>query len=80
VGYGPTPVWYGFVAPSKTPPNVIATLTGLINTAMSSAEVKNRLQTLGAQPINVGSEQFLADIKGEYEKASELAKKMGTAK
>jgi tripartite-type tricarboxylate transporter receptor subunit TctC len=80
VGYVPTPVWYGFVAPSQTPPNVIATLTGLINTAMSSAEVKNRLQTLGAQPINVGSEQFLADIKREYEKASELAKKMGTAK
>ena len=80
VGYAPTPVWYGFVAPSQTPPTVIATLTGLINTAMSSAEVKSRLQTLGAQPINVGSEQFLADIKREYEKASELSKKMGTAK
>jgi len=80
VGYGPTPVWYGFVAPAQTPPNVIATLTGLINTAMSSPEVKTKLQTLGAQPINVGSEQFLTDIKTEYDKASELAKTMGTAK
>ena len=79
-GYAPTPVWYGFVAPAHTPPNVVATLTSLINNAMNTAEVKTKLQTLGAQATSVGSEQFAADIKSEYEKASELAKKLGTTK
>ena len=79
-GYAPTPVWYGFVAPASTPPQIIATLNGLINNAMSEPDVKARLLVLGAQQLIVGSEQFAADIKSEYEKAGALAKKLGTAK
>lgn len=79
-GYVPTPVWYGFLAPAHTPPQIISTLNGLITNAMNAADVKAKLLTLGAQQINVGSEQFAADIKSEYEKAGDLAKKLGTAK
>ena len=79
-GYTPTPVWYGFVAPANTPPQIIATLNGLINNAMGTPDVKARLVVLGAQQLMVGSEQFAADIKSEYEKAGALAKKLGTAK
>jgi tripartite-type tricarboxylate transporter receptor subunit TctC len=79
-GYVPTPVWYGFVAPAGTPPQVISSLSTLINNAMNEPDVKAKLATLGAQQINVGSEQFAADIKNEYEKAGALAKKLGTAK
>jgi tripartite-type tricarboxylate transporter receptor subunit TctC len=79
-GYVPTPVWYGFVAPANTPAQIISTLNGLISNAMSAPDVKARLVILGAQQISVGSEQFAADIKSEYEKAGELAKKLGTAK
>jgi len=79
-GYVPTPVWYGFVAPAKTPRDVIATLTGMIQNAMQTPEVKARLLTLGAEQISVGSEQFAADLKTEYEKASQLAKKLGMYK
>ena len=79
-GYAPTPVWYGFLAPAGTPPQIISTLGGLITNAMGTAEVKAKLLTLGAQQINVGSEQFAADIKREYEKAGDLARKLGTAK
>ncbi len=79
-GYVPTPVWYGFIAPANTPAQIISTLNGLISNAMSAPDVKARLVTLGAQQISVGSEQFAADIKSEYEKAGELAKKLGTAK
>lgn len=79
-GYVPTPVWYGFLAPANTPPQIISTLSGLITNAMSTPEVKAKLFTLGAQQINVGIEQFAADIKSEYEKAGDLARKLGTAK
>jgi tripartite-type tricarboxylate transporter receptor subunit TctC len=79
-GYVPTPVWYGFVAPAKTPRDVIASLNTMIQNAMQTPEVKARLVALGAQQINVGAEQFAADIKSEYEKAGLLAKKLGTYK
>lgn len=79
-GYTPTPVWYGFVAPAKTPAAVVNTLGQLINAAMETPEVKAKLTTLGAQRISVGSEQFAADLRAEYEKAGALAKKLGTAK
>ena len=79
-GYTPTPVWYGFVAPAKTPRDVIASLNGMIQNAMLTPEVRARLVVLGAQQINVGGEQFAADIKSEYEKAGLLAKRLGTYK
>ena len=79
-GYVPTPVWYGFVAPARTPPEIVTILAGLITGVMGTADAKTRLAALGAQPINVASEQFAADIKSEYEKSSALARKLGTFK
>ena len=79
-GYVPTPVWYGFVAPAKTPRDVVAALNTMIQNAMQTPEVKARLVALGAQQINVGGEQFAADIRSEYEKAGLLARKLGTFK
>lgn len=79
-GYVPTPVWYGFVAPAKTPPEVIAVLSGLIQNAMAAPEVRARLVTLGAQITSADSAEFAAQIRGEYEKSSALAKKLGNVK
>ncbi len=79
-GYVATPVWYGFVAPAKTPPEVIAVLGRLIQNAMSSPDVTAKLVTLGAQITAAGTEQFTAEIKNEYEKSSALSKKLGTLK
>lgn len=79
-GYTPTPVWYGFVAPAKTPAVVINTLGQMINAAMDTPAVKAKLTTLGAQQISVGSEQFGAELKAEYEKAGALARKLGISK
>jgi tripartite-type tricarboxylate transporter receptor subunit TctC len=79
-GYDPTPVWYGFVAPARTPDSVVQVLSGYINTAMGAPDVKARLVVLGAQQITVSNQQFGADIKNEYEAAGTLAKKLGTFK
>lgn len=79
-GYVPSPVWYGFVAPAKTPTEIVSVLSGLIQNAMGAPETKARLVTLGAQQISVSNQQFADDIKNEFEKAGALAKKLGTFK
>ncbi|MBT2302509.1 tripartite tricarboxylate transporter substrate binding protein [Variovorax paradoxus] len=79
-GYSPTPVWYGFVAPARTPAHVVSTLEKLINTAMETPEVRTRMTSLGAQRISVSNEQFARDLRSEYEKAGALAKKQGIYK
>ena len=79
-GYVATPVWYGFVAPAKTPPDIVVALSLMIQNAMASPEVNARLLSLGAQPLPATTEQFTLEIKNKYEKSSNLAKKPGTAK
>ena len=79
-GYVPSPVWYGFVAPAKTPREVVAVLSSLIQAAMDTPEAKTRLSAMGAQRIHVSNEQFSADIRNEYDKAGALARKLGTFK
>ena len=79
-GYVPTPVWYGFVAPTGTPAQVVNALSGMINAAMDTNEAQARMVALGAQRITVSNEQFAADLRTEYEKAGALAKRLGTFK
>ena len=79
-GYIPTPVWYGFMAPAKTPRDVVAVLSTLIQNSMETPDAKTRLAAMGAQRINVSNEKFSADIRNEYEKAGAMARKLGTFK
>ena len=79
-GYTPTPVWYAFVAPAGTPKEVVATLSEVIQGAMQTTAVKERLSAMGVLPITRTTEQFVAEMKSEYEKAGQLAKKLGTYK
>lgn len=74
-GYTPTPVWYGFVAPAGTPREAVDALKRLIESAMQTSEVRERMLGLGALVINPSNEQFAADLKAESEKASVLAKR-----
>ena len=77
-GYVPTPVWYAFMAPAHTPPDVVKALGTMITNAMDTPEAKARLVALGAQRITVTPEQFAADLRNEYEKSATLAKRLGT--
>ena len=76
-GYIPTPVWYGFMAPTKTPRDAIAVLSSLIQNSMDTPDAKTRLAAMGAQRINVSNEQFSADIRNECEKAGAMARRLG---
>lgn len=78
--YSPTPVWYGFLAPAKTPAPVVQALAGWITEAMKLPEVRAKLQAQGANPMTVDGTQFALDIRTEYDKATLLARKLGTVK
>ena len=78
--YVATPLWYGFVARSGTPPEVLARMHDLVAHAMQSKEVEERLQALGAQIVAPGNDAFSASMKAETEKTARMAKALGIAK
>ncbi len=43
--------WYGFVAPAKTPLNIVRKLNLAINHALASPELVERLRALGLEPV-----------------------------
>ena len=43
--------WYGLIAPAGTPTDVIARLNASARKALASADVKSRLEALGAEPV-----------------------------
>ncbi len=58
--------WIGMLAPSKTPKPVVAKLNAEIARILSLPDVKERMATLGAEPMPMSPEQFDAYIKDEY--------------
>ena len=58
--------WIGMLAPSKTPKPVLAKLNGEIARILALPEVKERMNTLGAEPMPMSPDQFDAYIKDEF--------------
>jgi tripartite-type tricarboxylate transporter receptor subunit TctC len=58
--------WIGMLAPSKTPKPVLAKLNGEIARILALPEVKERMTTLGAEPMPMSPDQFDAYIKDEF--------------
>ena len=69
--------WWGVAAPAGTPKEIIAKLNGEINKSLGTAKVKERLYSLGADPIGGTPEQFSKHIRGEMAKWAEAVKTSG---
>ena len=54
-------VWYGVIAPAKTPPDVIAKLTAAVKKALASGEVQSKLTAVGGE-VAYGTPQELAAL------------------
>ncbi len=63
-GYA-TDVWYGILAPAKTPKLIISTLHGAATKAMNTPATAARLKQLGTDPVGGSSEQFAKLIEKE---------------
>ena len=69
--------WIGFFAPMGTPKAIVAQLNQQIAHALKQPEMKDRLATLGFDPIDNTPEQFTAYIKVEVEKWAKVIKESG---
>ena len=64
-------VWYGFVAPAATPKAIVARLHAEVQKALQTAEVRERMSSVGGEVLLGSSEMFGALIRSErvrYEK------------
>jgi len=68
--------WYGIVAPAGTPKDAIARLNGEIAKILETADMKERIATLGGQPMIGSPEQFDNFIRGESAKFSKIIRSL----
>lgn len=59
--------WIGMLAPAKTPKPVVAKLNAEVTRILAMPDVKERMATLGAEPMPMSPDQFDAYIKEEHE-------------
>jgi tripartite-type tricarboxylate transporter receptor subunit TctC len=57
--------WYGVLAPGETPRAVVTRLNADINALINSADVRERMAALGAEPAGGTAEQFAQRLRDE---------------
>jgi tripartite-type tricarboxylate transporter receptor subunit TctC len=60
-------VWFGMLAPAKTPKTMISQLSGWFVTAMQVPEVKAKLVVQGLYPAGACGADFAADLRRQYD-------------
>ena len=71
-------IWLGLCGPRGLPPPVLQRLRGDINTALGSADVKEKFSRSGAlEPLILTPEEFSAVIRADYEKYAKVVKAVG---
>ena len=66
--------WVGMLAPARTPKAIIDKLNAEALKALASPEVKEKLTTLGAQPMPMSPSEFDAFLKSETARMAQVVK------
>ena len=69
--------WQGVFAPAGTPPEIVKRLNAEIVKIINQPDVKEKLVSLGAEPVANTSEEFGALVKAEVTKWADVVKKSG---
>ncbi len=69
--------WWGLLAPTGTPREIIARLQAEIAKGLAMPEMKERFLTLGAEPVGSTPEQFGAFLREEVEKWGKVVRTLG---
>jgi tripartite-type tricarboxylate transporter receptor subunit TctC len=69
--------WFAFCAPAKTASAVVGKLNGEVAAIVGTPEMRDRLASLGAQPLTMKPGEFGAYIKKEIVKWSKVVKDSG---
>ncbi len=78
-GYAVT-VWFGMLAPAKTPSDIINRLQAEIARGMKTSAVRERLTAMGADPSGNTPEEFAAFLRSEIAKWAKVVKAAGLDK
>ena len=70
-------IWYGVLAPHGTPAPVITRLNTEINKALASPDLKEKLLSVGVQPLGTSPEQFGTFIRSEATRYAKIIKAAG---
>lgn len=60
--------WYGIMAPAATPAAAVSRVNTEINNALAAPEVRERVLSMGAEPVGGTAQEFDARIKNEIGK------------
>jgi tripartite-type tricarboxylate transporter receptor subunit TctC len=66
--------WVAMLAPAKTPRDVVRKLNAEILKAAQSPEVRQRLESLGAEPMLMDPEKFDAFLRSEHDVLGQVMK------
>jgi tripartite-type tricarboxylate transporter receptor subunit TctC len=69
--------WQSILAPARTPPEVVATLNAEIARILSTADMKERLQAQGADPIGTPPAESARFLRDELDRFTKLVKETG---
>ena len=69
--------WYAFVAPAKTPADILKRLNSEIVKALNDAEIGDKLRENGMDPTPSTPEEMAAYVRLEYEKWGRVVKAAG---
>ena len=67
----------GVFAPAKTPPEIVAKLNQELQKALQAPAVKQKLATLGVEPMPLTAAEFDAQVKKEIGLYATFAKAAG---
>jgi tripartite-type tricarboxylate transporter receptor subunit TctC len=68
--------WYGLVAPSGIPPDVLAKLSASLDQVRRMPDVRRRLEQMQSEPVEDTPAQFQAFIAAETERYAEIARRV----
>jgi tripartite-type tricarboxylate transporter receptor subunit TctC len=69
--------WFGLLAPAKTPPAIVAKLSADANKVLAEADVKLKMQIVGAEPSGDTPQEFARFIHEDQAKWTKLMKERG---
>jgi tripartite-type tricarboxylate transporter receptor subunit TctC len=67
--------WFGFLAPAKTPPEIVAKLNAEVVKILNTPDVRERLLASGSEPVGNTPEQMAAQIARETAQFATIVKK-----
>lgn len=69
--------WFGILAPHATPTPIIQRVARESQAILSSADMRQRLQDMGCEPMLLGPEEFSSFIRAELPRWAEIVKRSG---